>query len=88
MNTPENRIIIADERTGVRPLCCEEILSGIFDGDHPGYLTLENGCRIACDDRPNYHTDDGREFAEVQELEQTSGGLEGIIIGYTEVFPD
>lgn len=82
----KKRIIIADERTGPRPLDRAPVLSAIFDGDHPDCLTLENGCRIFCDDRPNYHTHDGREFAEVQELEQTKSGLEGIIIGYTEIF--
>ena len=80
------QIIIADERTGSRPLDGAEILCATFDGDHPDYLTLENGCRIFCDHRPNYHTDDGREFAEVQELEKTRGGVEAVIIGYTEVF--
>lgn len=84
MNT---RIVIADERTGIRPLNDAPILTATFDGDHPDYLTLENGCRIFCDSRPNYHTEDGREFAEVQELEQTKDGLEGVIIGYTEIVP-
>ncbi|MDO5547317.1 MAG: hypothetical protein Q4F79_02395 [Eubacteriales bacterium] len=79
------QIRIIDERTGARPLGDAEILSATFDGDHPDYLTLENGCRIFCDDRPNYHTEDGREFAEVQELEKTKDGLEGVIIGYTEI---
>ena len=31
-------------------------------------------------------SDDGREFAEVQELEKTRSGVEAVIIGYTEVF--
>jgi hypothetical protein len=81
------QIRIADERTGARPLGNAKILSATFDGDHPNYLTLENGCRIFCDERPNYHTVDGREFAEVQELEKTKNGVEGVIIGYTEIFP-
>ena len=79
------KTLIADERTGPRPLGDAEILCATFDGDHPNYLTLENGCRIFCDDRPNYHTEDGREFAEVQELEPSAGGVEAVIIGYTEI---
>ncbi len=81
-------IVIADERTGVRPIGNAEILSAVFDGDHPNYLTLDNGRRITCDERPNYHTPDGEEYAEVQELEQTEAGLEGVIIGYTEIIPN
>ncbi len=80
-------VVIADERTGARPIGNAEILSATFDGDHPDYLTLENGCQISCDERPNYHTPDGREYAEVQELEHTPNGLEGVIIGYTEIIP-
>ncbi len=80
------RIVIADERTGIRPIGDAEILNAIFDGDHPDYLTLDNGDRIACDDAlPNYHTKDGREYAEVQEHEYTSEGIEVLLIGYTLV---
>lgn len=78
-------IVIADERTGARPIGDAEILNAVFDGDHPEYLTLDNGHRITCDERPNYHTPEGYEYAEVQELEQTASGLEGVVIGYTRI---
>lgn len=75
------RQVIADERTGIRPLKDETVLYGIFNGDVCA-LELENGCIIFSDDRPNYHTEDNREFAEVLEIE----GISGEIIGYVEVF--
>ena len=45
-------------------------------------LELENGCVIYDDGRPNYHTRDGREFAEVIEVQS------GEIVGYTEITND
>lgn len=79
-----SRIMIADERTGLRPLGDEPVLSGIFNGDVSA-LELENGCVISPDDRPNYHTVDGREFAEVLELEDDADGISGLLIGYVEL---
>lgn len=78
------RTMIADARTGLRPLNEEEVLTGIFDGDTCG-LKLENGCLIFDDGRPNYHTSDGREFAEVLELEDEDDGISGLIVGYVEI---
>ncbi|MCD8357304.1 MAG: hypothetical protein LUE11_12160 [Clostridia bacterium] len=78
------RNMIADARTGLRPLQDELILTGIFNGDLCA-LELENGCVIFDDDRPNYHTRDGREFAEVLELEDETDGISGLVIGYVEV---
>ncbi len=80
-----SRIMIADARTGLRPLQDEPILSGIFNGDTIG-LELENGCVVFDDDRPNYHTADNREFAEVLELEDEADGIGGLLIGYVEIF--
>ena len=48
-------------------------------------MQLENGCVIFDDDRPNYHTQDGREFAEVLELEDEADGISGVVIGYVEI---
>ncbi|WP_394273649.1 hypothetical protein [Butyricicoccus sp.] len=79
-----SRMMIADERTGLRPLNNEPVLSGIFDGDTCG-LRLENGCVIFDDGQPNYHTQDGREFAEVLELEDEADGVSGLIAGYVEL---
>lgn len=79
------RKIIADERNGVRSWTGEPILCGTFDGDTCA-LRLENNCVIYADERPNYHTQDGREFAEVLELEEEADGLGGLVIGYAEVF--
>lgn len=78
------RNMIADARTGLRPLQQETVLSGIFNGDLCA-LELENGCVIFDDDRPNYHTRDGREFAEVLELEDEADGISGLVIGYVEI---
>lgn len=78
------RKMIADERTGLRPLKQKPVLSGVFDGDTCG-LRLENGCLIFDDGRPNYHTEDGREFAEVLELEDGPDGTIAQIIGYVQV---
>ena len=72
---------IADARTGLRPLSEKSILEGIFNGDLRA-LELENGCVIYDDERPNYHTRDGREFAEVIEVQA------GEIVGYTEITND
>lgn len=76
------RKMIADARTGLRPLNGETILHGIFNGDLRA-LELENGCVIFDDNRPNYHTRDGREFAEVLECEDDTDS--GMIIGYVEL---
>ena len=78
------RSMIADARTGLRPLQDETVLTGIFNGDLRA-LQLENGCVIFDDDQPNYHTRDGREFAEVLELEDEADGGSGVVIGYVEV---
>ena len=78
------RKMIADARTGLRPLGKETVLTGIFDGDTCG-LKLENGCLIFDDGQPNYHTKDGREFAEVLELEDEEDGISGLIVGYVEI---
>ena len=78
------RHMIADGRTGLRPLRDEPVLCGIFNGDLRA-LELENGCVIYEDDRPNYHTRDGREFAEVLELEDESDGVSGLVVGYVEL---
>lgn len=78
------RSMIADARTGLRPLQWEPVLTGIFNGDLRA-LQLENGCVIFDDNRPNYHTQDGREFAEVLELEDAEDGVSGLIIGYVEI---
>ena len=78
------RSMIADARTGLRPLQGETVLPGIFNGDLRA-LQLENGCVIFDDDQPNYHTRDGREFAEVLELEDEADGVSGVVIGYVEV---
>ncbi|MDD6612168.1 MAG: hypothetical protein PUE91_08205 [Clostridiales bacterium] len=78
------RNMIADARTGLRPLQDETVLTGIFNGDLRA-LQLENGCVIFDDDRPNYHTRDGREFAEVLELEDAADGISGVVIGYVEI---
>lgn len=79
-----SRKMIADAHTGLRPLQNEQVLGGIFNGDLRA-LELENGCVIYSDDRPNYHTTDGREFAEVLELEDDADGVSGLVIGYTEI---
>lgn len=79
-----SRKMIADARTGLRPLQQETVLTGIFNGDLRA-LQLENGCVIFDDDRPNYHTRDGREFAEVLELEDMKDSVSGLIIGYVEI---
>lgn len=76
--------MIADARTGLRPLQEETVLSGIFNGDLRA-LQLENGCVIFDDNQPNYHTRDGREFAEVLELEKDIDGVSGVVIGYVEI---
>lgn len=76
--------MIADARTGLRPLQEETVLNGIFNGDLRA-LQLENGCVIFDDDQPNYHTRDGREFAEVLELEHEADGVSSVIIGYVEI---
>ena len=78
----QTKRMIADARRGLRPLTNEPILHGIFDGDTRG-LKLENGCVIFDDGKPNYHTRDGREFAEVVELE--SDQIHGEIIGSVEL---
>lgn len=77
-----SRFMIADVRTGPRPLQDQPILCGIFDGDQ-GTLALENGCTLFADARPNYHTKDGREFAEVWEVDETDDSA--VVIGYTEI---
>ena len=79
-----SRKMIADARTGLRPLQDEQILCGIFNGDLYA-LELENDCVIYADDRPNYHTKDNREFAEVLELENETDGVSGLVIGYVEI---
>ncbi|MDO5785455.1 MAG: hypothetical protein Q4P20_10385 [Eubacteriales bacterium] len=79
-----SRKMIADERIGLRPLQGEPVLCGIFNGDLCA-LELENGCIIYSDDRPNYHTKDGREFAEVLELEDDADSVSGLVIGYIEI---
>ena len=78
------RKIIADEQNGVRAWAGERILCGTFDGDICA-LRLENDCVIYADDRPNYHTRDGRVFAEVLELEDETDGIGGLVIGYAEL---
>ena len=72
---------ISDALTGLRPLLGQPILEGIFNGDLRA-LELENGCVIYDDGQPNYHTRDGREFAEVIEVKS------GEIVGYTEITND
>lgn len=79
-----SRIMIADAHTGLRPLKEEPVLCGVFNGDICA-LELENGCVIFSDDRPNYHTKDNREFAEVLELENENDGISGLIVGYVEI---
>ena len=76
------RILIGDSHTGLRPLGKEKILHGTFDGDICG-LKLDNGCVIFDDNQANYHTKDGREFAEVIEMEDDE--IHGQIIGYVEI---
>ena len=79
------RKMIADERTGLRPLNGETVWTGIFDGDLCA-IRLENGCVIDAGSGPNYRTRDGREFAEVLALTGAQPDS-GEIIGYVEIAP-